>query len=143
MNKNTLSFFTAYVSLILICFINIAVLVSPVSAINGEIVYTCGFFLVLYAIWVETNNNLNEALKSQFNFSQISLFWYKYKELERSLFFLINAKIKLIEDVLALFLLTSVFLKTLNCVTFKVFKYKILIQLLNKIKLKTKALPLQ
>jgi len=143
MDKNTLSFFSAYASLILICFINIVILLSPISSINGEIVYTCGFFLVLYVIWVEAEDTINTNLKSQFGFSQISLFWFKYRELERSILLLVDSKIRLVRSILFLFTLVSAFLKIVILVQFKIFEYKILLQLLNKTKLKTKSLPLQ
>jgi hypothetical protein len=141
MNKDSL--YLSFMNVALTCLICISVLISPSESINGEIVYTCGFFIVIYIIWVEAYDISTVLLKSQFDYQQVSTVWYKYKTLERIVLYLVKVKIRLIQHLLILFVLVASFLKNFNLLQIEIFEYKTSIQLLNKIKLKIKVLPLQ
>jgi len=142
MNKYSIKFFP-FVIILVLTFLNFIDVLSSTFVINGEIVYTCGFLIVFYVIWGEVRELYNTALKPQFGYSEVAHFWVKFMKIERSILSLIILKIKTINDVLVLFSLTSTILKLLHLLQVNIIDYKTLVQLLNKIKLKIKALPLQ
>lgn len=134
-------FFPAFILSSLLCLIFSEILTSGFS-INGEFVYTCGFSIVLYVIWCETYQTIN-SLKGQFLYNDLASFWFKYKELENSVLYLVKLKINLINKILDIFILVSTVLKSLVFIKLNLLIYKLSIQTLNKVKLKIKALPLQ
>lgn len=139
--KNNFQFFPAFVGASLLCLAFSELLTSSLS-INGELVYTCGFAIVLYAIWCETYQTFN-SIKPFFGYSNLASFWFKYKQLERSILSLVSLKVSIISIVLNIFVFTAVILKSLTLIKTNLFSYKFSLQVLNRLKLKTKSLPLQ
>jgi len=139
MNKNNVLPFFAIFSLLCLVF---SEFLLPDLKINGEIVYTAGFFIVLYAIWIEIYQASGD-INTFFGFSELSSFWFKYKKLEFLFLNLISVKLRLVNTILGIFFLTFVILKSLNIIKINFLSFKSSLQMLNKIKLKIKSLPLQ
>lgn len=111
--------------------------------IDGEIIYTAGFSIILYAIWLEVFVKPNDILTSAFTYSTIASFWSKYKFIESNLISLLIIKVRLLNIVLLLFSLTSSISKSLVFIKFNNITYRLSLQVLNKLRSKNKALPLQ
>ena len=73
----------------------------------------------------------------------IASFWLKYKIVESDLVSLFYSKITLLNSVLVTFSLTTIILKSLSFIKFKNSVYRISLQTLNRLRLKSKSLPLQ
>lgn len=142
MNKYNIKFFP-FITILVLTLLNFIDIASAKFMVNGEIVYTCGFLLVFYIIWGEAHELYNTALKPLFSYSDVACFWVNFLKLERSILLLVAFKIRLINSIVILFSLTSIVLKLLNLLQTDVYRFKIVTQLLNKVKLKTKSLPLQ
>jgi hypothetical protein len=111
--------------------------------IDGEIVYTAGFSIILYVIWLEIFVKPNDILTSSFSYLFVASFWSRYKFIESSLMSLLAVKINLLYTILLLFSLTSLISKSLVFIKFNNISYRASLQVLNKLKAKNKALPLQ
>jgi len=111
--------------------------------IDGEIIYTAGFSIILYAIWLEVFVKPNDILTPVFTYSSIASFWLRYKIIESNLISLLFVKIKLLNTVLLLFSLMSSISKSLVFIKFNNITYFVSLQVINKLRAKNKALPLQ
>jgi hypothetical protein len=112
-------------------------------AIDGEIIYTAGFSIVFYLIWVELYSKPNDMLFPSVISADIASFWLKYKTIESDLVSLFYSKIALLNSVLITFSLTTIILKSLSFIKFNNSIYRISLQTLNILRLKNKSLPLQ
>lgn len=138
---NNITFFPAIVACTLLG-LGFSELLSSLLVIDGEFVYTCGFIIILYLIWREFYQ-VADTIKPQFGYSDLSSFWYKYRDLEYSVLLLCQFKIILLNVMLHVFTYTSSLSRILNRSKIDFITYKTFIQVLNKVKQKTKALPLQ
>ena len=111
--------------------------------IDGEIIYTAGFSIVFYLIWVELFTKPNDLLTPVVTSSGLSSFWLKYKIIESDLVSIFYSKITLLNSVLVTFSLTAIILKSLSFIKFNNSVYRISLQTLNRLRLKSKSLPLQ
>lgn len=141
-NINYYSFFQIFVVAALSYVIYSPFLMSNYY-IDGEIIYTAGFSIILYVIWLEVFVKPNDILTSSFTYSTIASFWSKYKLIESNLVSLLLVKINLLNTVLLLFSLASLISKSLVFIKFNNVTYRVSLQVLNKLKAKNKSLPLQ
>jgi len=139
---NSLSFFQYFVVAALTYVIWSPFFVSD-YVIDGEIIYTAGFSIVLYLIWVELFSKPNDLLVPVVTSFGLSSFWLKYKIIESDLISLFYSKIILLNSILATFSLTTIILKSLSLIKFNNSIYRISLQTLNRLRLKSKSLPLQ
>ena len=139
---NSLSFFQYFVVAALTYVIWSPFFVSG-YVIDGEIIYTAGFSIVLYLIWVELFSKPNDLLVPVVTSFGLSSFWLKYKIIESDLISLFYSKIILLNSILVTFSLTTIILKSLSFIKFNNSVYRISLQTLNRLRLKSKSLPLQ
>jgi len=139
---NSLSFFQYFVVAALTYVIWSPFFVSD-YVIDGEIIYTAGFSIVLYLIWVELFSKPNDLLVPVVTSFGLSSFWLKYKIIESDLISLFYSKIILLNSILVTFSLTTIILKSLSFIKFNNSVYRISLQTLNRLRLKSKSLPLQ
>lgn len=134
------SSFQAFVAAVLTC-----VFLSPIliGDIDGEIVYTAGFFIIFYVIWSELFVKSDDVLIPVLTYSNVASFWLKYKNVESDLISLFSSKAVLLNSLTSTFLLTVTVLKSLLFVKYNNYIYRISLQTLNRLKLKNKSLPLQ
>jgi hypothetical protein len=140
---NSVSFFQYFVFVALTYIIWGPFLLSSYVSVDGEAVYTSGFLIVLYLIWVEFFSKPNDMLSPVVTSSGLTSFWLKYKDIESDLILLFYSKINLLSSILVTFTLTNIILKSLSLVKFNNLVYRITLQTLNKLRLKNKSLPLQ
>jgi hypothetical protein len=140
---NSVSFFQYFVFVALTYIIWGPFLLSSYVSVDGEAVYTSGFLIVLYLIWVEFFSKPNDMLSPVVTSSGLTSFWLKYKNIESDLILLFYSKINLLSSILVTFTLTNIILKSLSLVKFNNLVYRITLQTLNKLRLKNKSLPLQ
>ena len=112
-------------------------------SIDGEIIYTAGFSIILYVIWLEIFVKSNDILSPVFTYSSLASFWFKYKVIESNLISILLLKMNLLNSVLLLFSLTSIISKSISITKFNNSLYRVSLQTLNKLKSKNRALPLQ
>lgn len=141
-NINYYSFFQIFVVAALTYVIYGPFLVYNYS-IDGEIIYTAGFSIILYVIWLEIFVKPNDILTRVFTYSSLASFWAKYKNIESNLISLLLIKMNLLTSALLLFSLISIVSKSLVFTKFNNSLYRISLQTLNRLKAKNKALPLQ
>jgi hypothetical protein len=139
---NSLSFFQYFVVAAL-TYVIWSPFFVPDYIIDGEIIYTAGFSIVLYLIWVELFSKSNDLLVPAVTSSGLSSFWLKYKIIESDIISLFYSKITLLNSILVAFSLTTIILKSLSFIKFNNLVYRISLQTLNRLKLKNKSLPLQ
>lgn len=140
--SNSISFFQYFVVAALTYIIYSPFLFYDFT-IDGEIIYTAGFSIVFYLIWVELYSKPNDMLVPLVTSAGIASFWLKYKIVESDLVSLFYSKIALLSSVLVTFSLTIIILKSLSFIKFNNSVYRISLQTLNRLRLKSKSLSLQ
>jgi len=139
---NSFSFFQYFVVAVLSCVSWSPVFLSD-HIIDGEIVYIAGFSIALYVLWVELFSKSNDLFVPVVTSSGLSSFWLKYKTIESDLISLFYSKVTLLNSILITFSLTAIILRSLSFIKFNNSVYRISLQMLNRLRLKNKSLPLQ
>lgn len=132
----------ASTAVLLLLFIDLAS-VTPflnLTSVNGEVIYTCGFLIVFYIIWLE-GFQATDSLSPVLTFSNLSFFWLQYKQIESILFALLMMKLNIAKTIVNIFSLSVLTLKVLNNLKISNFVFKLSLITLTKIKAKFKALP--
>jgi len=140
---NSVSFFQYFIFAAVTYIVWGPFLLRSYASIDGEAVYTSGFLVVLYLLWVELFSKTNDMLNPVVTSSGLTSFWLKYKNIESELVLIFYSKIILLGNILVTFSLTTIVLKSLSLIKFNNSVYRVTLQILNRLRLKNKSLPLQ
>lgn len=140
---NFISFFQYFIFVALTYIVWGPFLLPSYVSVDGEAIYTSGFLIVLYLIWVELFSKPNDMLNPVVTSSGLTSFWLKYKTIESDLILFFHSKIALLGSILVTFSLTTIILKSLSLIKFNNSVYRVTLQTLNRLRLKNKSLPLQ